>query len=183
MFNPEIRIPEPVFFCSIEPPSQSYQTQLEVALSQLSREDPSLRVTSNIETGQTVLSGMGELHLEVIRDRIIKEYQIEVELGPLQIAYKEEAAKMHRLSHELSKTIGDSRQYVSLLMSVVPVDSTKKHDVLVLDKHPDFASKLTKIHPRTLLAINLGVESALNCGPKLGCPVSIICPYSVLIKC
>ncbi|KAF4513928.1 UNVERIFIED_CONTAM: hypothetical protein B566_EDAN017949 [Ephemera danica] len=84
-------IPEPVFFCSIEPPSQ--------------REDPSLRVTNDPDTGQTVLAGMGELHLEVIKERIVSEYKIKVELGPMQIAYRETLANPIKDSHSVSQKI------------------------------------------------------------------------------
>lgn len=86
---PGVLIPDPVFFCSIEAPSVRYQAVLDKVLSELGREDPSLKITVNDETGQTVLGGMGELHLEVIRDRIRKEYKIDAELGELQIVYKE----------------------------------------------------------------------------------------------
>ena len=65
-------IPDPVFFCSVEPPSLAYQKALDHALDCLLREDPSLRITFDSDTGQTILGGMGELHLEVIKDRILK---------------------------------------------------------------------------------------------------------------
>jgi len=65
-------IPDPVFFCSVEPPSLAYQKALDHALDCLVREDPSLRITFDSDTGQTILGGMGELHLEVVKDRILK---------------------------------------------------------------------------------------------------------------
>jgi len=67
-----LTIPDPVFFCSIEPPSMAFQKSLDQALECLTREDPSLRVRVDPDTGQTIIGGMGELHLEVIRDRILK---------------------------------------------------------------------------------------------------------------
>lgn len=86
-------VPDPVFFCSVEAPSPSYETALDKALKELAKEDPSLKITTNNETKQTVLGGMGELHLEIIKERIRKDYKIKVEYGPIQIAYKETILK------------------------------------------------------------------------------------------
>ena len=73
-----LMVPDPVFFCSIEAPSQAYQQALDHALRCLQREDPSLHVHTDPDTGQLILSGMGELHLEIIRDRILKEYKVAI---------------------------------------------------------------------------------------------------------
>ncbi|XP_071384232.1 ribosome-releasing factor 2, mitochondrial isoform X2 [Centroberyx affinis] len=84
-----VEVPEPVFFCSIEPPTLAKQADLEKALNCLQREDPSLKVTVDPDSGQTILCGMGELHIDIIHDRIRREYGIETHLGPLQVAYRE----------------------------------------------------------------------------------------------
>ncbi|XP_023422973.2 ribosome-releasing factor 2, mitochondrial isoform X4 [Cavia porcellus] len=84
-----VEIPEPVFFCTIEPSSWAKQPDLDHALKCLQREDPSLKVKLDPDSGQTVLCGMGELHLEIIHDRIKREYGLETYLGPLQVAYRE----------------------------------------------------------------------------------------------
>ncbi|XP_019838408.1 ribosome-releasing factor 2, mitochondrial isoform X3 [Bos indicus] len=84
-----VEIPEPVFFCTIEPPSMAKQPDLDHALKCLQREDPSLKVKLDPDSGQTVLCGMGELHIEIIHDRIKREYGLETYLGPLQVAYRE----------------------------------------------------------------------------------------------
>ncbi|KAK9456487.1 P-loop containing nucleoside triphosphate hydrolase protein [Dipodascopsis uninucleata] len=86
--NP-IRVPSPVFFSSIEPASLSEARSLEMALATLLREDPSLQVTVDEETGQTHLSGMGELHLEIARDRLINDLKIKAHIGKIQISYRE----------------------------------------------------------------------------------------------
>lgn len=83
-----VSVPDPVFYASIEPPSMAYAKKLDLALSNLAREDPSLGVSVNEDTGQTVLSGMGELHLEIVLDRIRKEYKVDADLGDLMIAYR-----------------------------------------------------------------------------------------------
>ncbi|MGH0179737.1 UNVERIFIED_CONTAM: hypothetical protein FKN15_001961 [Acipenser sinensis] len=84
-----VEIPQPVFFCTIEPPSMAKQADLDHALNSLQREDPSLIVKTDPNSGQTILCGMGELHIEIIHDRIQREYGIETQLGPLQVSYRE----------------------------------------------------------------------------------------------
>ncbi|XP_041565377.1 ribosome-releasing factor 2, mitochondrial isoform X2 [Drosophila elegans] len=119
LFSIDPQIPDAVYFCSIEPPSVSSQTAMEQALRQLQREDPSLRVSYDSVTGQTVLGGMGELHMDIIKSRILSEYKIDVDLGPLQIAYKEtiESPALNTLSVE--KEIAGSKQNVSITLEVV----------------------------------------------------------------
>lgn len=82
-------VPPPVFFCTVEPSSAANQKSLDHALQCLSREDPSLRVSFDRETGQTVLSGMGELHLEIVEERLRRVYRVECQLGQLRVAYRE----------------------------------------------------------------------------------------------
>ncbi|XP_063921742.1 ribosome-releasing factor 2, mitochondrial isoform X2 [Zophobas morio] len=172
LFGVGPQIPEPVFFCSIEPPSLAYVNALDNALNELQREDPSLRITHDAETGQIVLSGMGELHLEIIKDRIIKEYKIEADLGPLQIAYWE--APVNRLTDSLlmDTKIGNNKQMVNVMLSLIPTDKfIPLTDVMKLDKSPDAASNIATIFPRHLLAIRNGIEVGLTHGPKIGCRV------------
>lgn len=119
------RIPDAVYFCSVEPPSQSQQLALETALRQMQREDPSLRVRYDESTAQTVLGGMGELHLDIVRSRLQTEYRIEAELGPLQIAYKETLVAAegdgaaNRLSVHVEKEIAGTKQLVTIELSLV----------------------------------------------------------------
>lgn len=115
----ETKVPDAVYFCSIEPPSLSYQLPLERALAQLQREDPSLRVRYDEITLQTVLGGMGELHLDIIKSRILTEYKIEVDLGPLQIAYRETIQNAGRELLAVRKDIAGSVQEVTIELSVV----------------------------------------------------------------
>ncbi|KAJ9575741.1 hypothetical protein L9F63_007387 [Diploptera punctata] len=170
LFGVKTHIPDPVFFCSIEPPSKAYQAALEQALGELQREDPSLRVTQDSETGQTVLGGMGELHLEIIKNRILHEYKIDVELGELQIAYKETIENKVKDSHEIQHKIGSGIHSVMVTLSVLP-NENKNKDVLILDRSHDSAANIAAIHFKNLNAVKLGIESALAHGPKLSCPV------------
>lgn len=170
LFGISTRIPEPVFFCSIEPPSKSYQLSLEQALQELQREDPSLRVSQNEETGQTVLGGMGELHLEIIKNRILSEYKIDVELGDLQIAYKEAINSVGKNTHTVNHKIGSSTHSVTVTLSLLHNDSGQR-ELLLLDQSPDNAANIAAISLKHLHAVKFGVESAMAHGPKLSCPI------------
>lgn len=100
-------VPDPVFFCSIETASQVYQKRLDQALKIIQREDPSVKVKIDEETGQTVLSGMGELHLEVILQRIRSEFGVDATLGPIQVAYKETITSDSTDTFVLDKILGN----------------------------------------------------------------------------
>ncbi|CAB3249526.1 unnamed protein product [Arctia plantaginis] len=164
-------IPEPVFLCSIEPPSLAQQTALETALTELQREDPSLRVTTDAESGQMILAGMGELHLDIIKERIIREYKIDVELGPLQIAYRESLLGTSRHTQAVDRKIGGLKQMCKVTMSAKTIKGVPHDNLLKLDKSGDSAANLSHLHPRSLQAIRQGVNTAIMHGPKLGCPV------------
>lgn len=116
------RIPDAVYFCSVEPPSQAQQLALETALRQMQREDPSLRVRYDESTMQTVLGGMGELHLDIVRSRLLSEHRIDADLGPLQIAYREtltDADGALRRSVLLEKEIAGAKQMVHVELALV----------------------------------------------------------------
>lgn len=170
LFGIRAKIPDPVFFCSVEPPSKSYQLALEQALQELQREDPSIRVTQNEDTGQTVLGGMGELHLEIIKNRILSEYKIDVELGDLQIAYKETIGTVVKDTHTINHKIGSGTHSVTVTLSLIPNES-EKQERLLLDRSPDNAANIAAISFKHLHAVKLGVESAMAHGPKLSCPI------------
>lgn len=164
IFSLEPQIPDAVYFCSIEPPSVSYQNAMEVALKQLQREDPSLRVSFDHVTGQTVLGGMGELHMDIIKSRILTEYKIEVDLGPLQIAYKETIENDAKTTFSIEKEIAGAKQSVTITVGLVK-DSK---ELFSLDKSPENTNNLLAIRPRMLQVIRKGCISALERGPKIG---------------
>lgn len=114
---------------------------------------------------------MGELHLEIIKDRILKEYKIEAELGPLRIAYRE--SPQTKVTGELTQEtkIGSSKQFVTTRLSVIPTERPVK-DVMRLDRTPEAASNIANIYHKHLLAVRQGIEVALNQGPKINSPVS-----------
>ncbi|XP_026461965.1 ribosome-releasing factor 2, mitochondrial-like [Ctenocephalides felis] len=168
-FKFEVPIPDPVFFCSAEPPSLAKAAQLETAILELQREDPSLHVRIDEETGQTILGGMGELHLEVIGERIRTEYKVDVELGTMHIAYHEKPIKMTRYLYETNKVIGNSKQSVKIDMSLGP--ATEKCFGFRLDRDPDNAELLAAIHQKFKDAAKRGAESSLMRGPLLNSKV------------
>lgn len=157
-------IPDAVYFCSIEPPSLSYQLPLEKALAELQREDPSFRVSYDENTMQTVLGGMGELHLEIIKSRILSEYKIDADLGPLQIAYKESIQDLTRDTFTLKKGIAGSVQEVSMEVTVA-VDEIEKFS---FDTHPDAVNNLAGVHPKYKTAVRKAALAALDRGPLIG---------------
>lgn len=164
IFSLEPQIPDAVYFCSIEPPSVSYQNAMEVALKQLQREDPSLRVSFDHVTGQTVLGGMGELHMDIIKSRILTEYKIEVDLGPLQIAYKETIENDAKTTFSIEKEIAGAKQSVTITLGLVKGSK----ELFSLDKSPENTNNLLAIRPRMLQVIRKGCISALERGPKIG---------------
>ncbi|SPP80753.1 ribosome-releasing factor 2, mitochondrial isoform X1 [Drosophila guanche] len=164
LFGIDRQIPNAVYFCSIEPPNVSSQTAMEQALRQLQREDPSLRVSYDGVTGQTVLGGMGELHMDIIKSRILSEYKIDVDLGPLQIAYKETIESPSITTLSVEKEIAGSRQNVSLTLEVVKEQS----ELFSLDKSPENLSNLNTLRPRILQVLRKGSVSALERGPRVG---------------
>ncbi|XP_058585548.1 ribosome-releasing factor 2, mitochondrial isoform X2 [Neofelis nebulosa] len=161
-----VEIPEPVFFCTIEPPSVAKQPDLDYALKCLQREDPSLKVKLDADSGQTVLCGMGELHIEIIRDRIKREYGLETYLGPLQVAYRETILNAVRATDTLDRTLGDKRHLVTVELEVKPVETASVMPVI------EYAGSVSEDLPTASQeAIENGIHSACLQGPLLGSPV------------
>ena len=116
----KINIPEPVISISVEPKTKSDRDKLSVALASLSREDPSLRVTFNEETGQTVLHGVGELHLEIIVDRLKREFKVEVNTQNPQVAYREAIKKEALIKYVHKKQSGGAGQFAGIEAVIAP---------------------------------------------------------------
>ncbi|NWR24097.1 RRF2M factor, partial [Emberiza fucata] len=165
-----VEIPEPVFFCTIEPPSMARQQDLDNALSCLQREDPSLKVKLDPDTGQTILCGMGELHIEIIHDRIKREYGIETYLGPLQIAYRETILNAAQATDILDKTVGDKRHCVTAEIEVRPTSGEGAAKPII-----SYAENVREVLPKELQgAIENGITNSCIQGPLLGFPVQDI---------
>ncbi|XP_065149533.2 ribosome-releasing factor 2, mitochondrial [Paramisgurnus dabryanus] len=161
-----VEVPEPVFFCSIEPPSMAKQADLEHALSCLQREDPSLKVRTDPDSGQMILCGMGELHIKIIHDRIKREFNIETHLGPLQVAYRETILQSASATDTLDRTLGDKRHVVTVELTVHSwTESGTSCDITFEDKVK------AQLSADIREAVEHGVQSAYFQGPVMACPV------------
>uniref|UniRef100_A0AAY4AIV5 Elongation factor G2 n=1 Tax=Denticeps clupeoides TaxID=299321 RepID=A0AAY4AIV5_9TELE len=163
-----VEVPEPVFFCTIEPPSMAKQADLDHALTCLQREDPSLKVHIDPDSGQTILSGMGELHIQIIHDRIRREFGIETHLGPLQVAYRETILRSASTTDILDRTLGEKRHVVTVALSVRPLDEFSHSASCDITYKEDVEGQLAA---DIRSAVENGVQSAHLQGPLLGYPV------------
>ncbi|XP_036701454.1 ribosome-releasing factor 2, mitochondrial isoform X3 [Balaenoptera musculus] len=161
-----VEIPEPVFFCTIEPPSMAKQPDLDHALKCLQREDPSLKVKLDPDSGQTILCGMGELHIEIIHDRIKREYGLETYLGPLQVAYRETILNSVRATDTLDRTLGDRRHLVTVELEAKSLETSSL--LPVIEYAASVAEDLSRASRE---AIENGLHSACLQGPLLGFPI------------
>ncbi|XP_030597898.1 ribosome-releasing factor 2, mitochondrial [Archocentrus centrarchus] len=163
-----VEVPDPVFFCTIEPPSMTKQAVLDHALSCLQREDPSLKVRVDPDSGQTILCGMGELHIEIIHDRIRREHGIETHLGPLQVAYRETILHEASTTDTLDRTVGERRHVVTVELAVRPVDIATVGGSCELAFKEELEGQLS---PEMKEAVENGVHSSFLQGPLLGYPL------------
>jgi len=155
--------PDPVISIAIEPKSKSDQEKLGFALSRLAMEDPSFKVHTDRETGDTLISGMGELHLEIIVDRLKREFSVEANIGKPQVAYRETITKTAQETVKYAKQTGGHGQFAHVVISVEPQPGAGF----------EFLNKVTGgAIPREFIpAVKKGVEEALETGPSAGYPV------------
>ena len=116
----KMEFPEPVISMAIEPKSKPDREKLSVALRSLSEEDPTFRVKTDHDTGQTIISGMGELHLEILRDRMFREFKVEANVGKPQVSYKETITKSGKQETKFIKQSGGRGQYAHVVLEVEP---------------------------------------------------------------
>ena len=159
-----INFPEPVISVAIEPKTKNDQEKMGIALAKLLQEDPSLRVTTNEETGQTILSGMGELHLEIIVDRMRREHKVETNVGAPQVAYKEAIRKEVEAEGKYIRQSGGRGQYGHCWLRVRPNETGKGFQ---------FINKIVGgVIPKEYIpAIQKGCEETCASGVLAGYPV------------
>jgi elongation factor G len=121
-----ITFPEPVIGYAIEPKKQADVDKLSVAISKLVEEDPTLQVETNEETGQTILRGMGELHLEIIIDRLKREFKVEISQGAPQVNYKEAITASIEHREQYKKQTGGRGKYADIVFEMGPMDDGKE---------------------------------------------------------
>jgi len=117
-----IQFPEPVIFVAIEPKTKADQAKLATALEKLTEEDPTFRFSTDPETSQTIISGMGELHLEIINDRLLREFSVSANVGAPQVAYKESLARKAEAEGKFIRQTGGRGQYGHVVLEVEPLE-------------------------------------------------------------
>jgi len=161
----QIEFPEPVVSVSIEPKTRIDQDKLSAALAKFAIEDPTFKIKFDEDTSETIISGMGELHLEIIVDRLLREYNVEARVGKPQVAYKEAISKGTKAEGKYIRQTGGHGQYGHVVLSVSPLDIGK--GIIFEDK--------TKggIIPKDFIpAVQEGAIEASENGPILGFPLS-----------
>ena len=159
-----ITFPDPVISIAIEPKTRDDQNRMGNALQRMSEEDPTFRVRHDEETGQTVISGMGELHLEVIVDRMRREYRVEANVGRPQVAYRETISREVKTEGRFVRQTGGRGQYGHCVLEVAP---RKPGEGFVFEDRTVGGS----IPKEYIVPVRRGVESALASGAKAGYPV------------
>lgn len=156
-----IEVPEPVIDMAIEPKSKGDREKLAQALSALSEEDPTFRVSTNEETGQTIISGMGELHLDILKDRMVREFKVEANVGKPQVSYKETITIPSSSETKYVKQSGGRGQYAHVCLEIEPNEPGKGNEIV---------SKIVGgVIPKEYIpAVIKGVEEGLNTGVLAG---------------
>ncbi len=156
--------PEPVIQIAIEPKTKADQEKMGMALQKLSEEDPTFRVSTSDETGQTLIAGMGELHLDIIVDRMRREFKVEANVGAPQVAYRETIKREVECEEKYSKQTGGRGQYGHVIMTVGPNEPGKGYEFI--------NSVVGGRIPREFIpAVDKGVKEALSRGVVAGYPV------------
>ncbi|MBR4342139.1 MAG: elongation factor G [Lachnospiraceae bacterium] len=161
-----MEFPEPVIDIAIEPKTKAGQDKMGEALAKLAEEDPTFRVTTNPETGQTIIAGMGELHLDIIVDRLLREFHVEANVGAPQVAYKEGITKEVEVDSKYAKQSGGRGQYGHCKVIFTPMDVNG-------DKTYEFESTVVggAIPKEYIPAVSAGIEDAMKSGILGGFPV------------
>jgi elongation factor G len=159
--------PEPVIEVAIEPKTKADQEKLGLAIQKLAEEDPTFRTEQNTETGQTVIKGMGELHLDILVDRMKREFNVEANVGKPQVAYREtikKAVEKHDFTHK--KQTGGSGQFAKIQIAIEPMEITA-------EKSYEFLNKVTggRVPREYIPSVDAGIQDALQVGVLAGYPM------------
>jgi len=161
--------PEPVIRLAIEPKTKAGQEKMALALAKLSEEDPTFRTYTDRETGQTIIAGMGELHLEIIVDRLLREFRVEANVGKPQVAYKETISKKVEQETKYARQSGGKGQYGHVKIRIEPNESGKGYEF-----HNEVVGGA--IPKEYIPAVDKGVQGAMMAGVLAGYPVvDVIC--------
>ena len=156
--------PEPVISVAVEPKTKADQEKMAIALQKLAQEDPSFRVSTDEESGQTIISGMGELHLEIIVDRMLREFKVDAEVGQPQVAYRETIRKAVEQEYKYAKQSGGRGQYGHVFLRIEPLPAASGFE-FVNDIKGGVVPK------EYIPAVEKGCKEALQSGVLAGYPV------------
>ncbi len=159
-----MEFPEPVIRVAIEPKTKAGQEKMGIALMKLAEEDPTFKTYTDEETGQTIIAGMGELHLEIIVDRLLREYKVEANVGAPQVAYKETIKKSVEQDTKYARQSGGKGQYGHVVITVEPNEPGKGYE---------FLNEITGgVIPKEFIpAVDPGIQGAMQAGVMAGYPV------------
>ena len=153
--------PEPVINLAIEPKTKAGQEKMAIGLAKLAEEDPTFKTYTDEETGQTIIAGMGELHLEIIVDRLLREFKVEANVGAPQVSYKETIRKQATVDHKYARQSGGKGQYGHVKIIVEPNESGKGYE---------FINKVVggAIPKEYIPAVDAGIQGAMQAGVLAG---------------
>lgn len=156
-----MEFPEPVIQLAIEPKTKAGQEKMGIGLSKLAEEDPTFRTWTDEETGQTIIAGMGELHLDIIVDRLLREFKVEANVGAPQVAYKETIKKLADVDHKYARQSGGKGQYGHVKIKVEPNESGKGYE---------FINNVVggAIPKEYIPAVDKGIQGAMKAGVLAG---------------
>ena len=159
-----MEFPEPVIRVAIEPKTKAGQEKMGIALMKLAEEDPTFKTYTDEETGQTIIAGMGELHLEIIVDRLLREYKVEANVGAPQVAYKETIKQSVKQDTKYARQSGGKGQYGHVVIQVEPNEPGKGYE---------FLNEITGgVIPKEFIpAVDAGIQGAMQAGVLAGYPV------------
>ena len=159
-----MEFPEPVIRVAIEPKTKVGQEKMGLGLAKLAEEDPTFRTYTDEETGQTIIAGMGELHLEIIVDRLLREFKVEANVGKPQVAYKETVRKLADVDHKYARQSGGKGQYGHVKIRLEPNESGKGYEF----RNAVVGGAIPKEY---IPAVDAGIRGAMASGVLAGYPV------------
>ncbi|WP_298564168.1 elongation factor G [uncultured Aliiroseovarius sp.] len=156
--------PDPVIEIAVEPKTKGDQEKMSQGLARLAAEDPSFRVETDIESGQTIMKGMGELHLDILVDRLKREFKVEANIGAPQVAYRETISKAVEHTYTHKKQSGGSGQYAEVKMEIMPTEAGEGYS---------FESRIVggAVPKEYIPGVEKGINSVMDSGPLAGFPV------------
>ena len=159
-----MEFPEPVIRVAIEPKTKAGQDKMTLALAKLAEEDPTFKAYTDEETGQTIIAGMGELHLEIIVDRLLREFRVEANVGKPQVSYKETITKPATVDMRYSRQTGGKGQFAQVKLMIEPNESGKGYE---------FVNAVTggAIPKEYIPSVDAGIQGAMESGIVAGYPV------------